>query len=168
MTAFIMFAVCLLASCVGAVAGYGGGVIIKPVLDALHILPVSTISFLSGCTVLCMSAASLLRTRGNGVKLRVATTAPLAVGAAAGGLLGRWLFELVKAGANEAILGTVQSLVLLITTVLVFFLSSERHRSVPVCRGDAGGGVCLSGHWGRAAEHGPAVFLLRHGSKGSR
>ncbi len=128
MTAFIMFAVCLLASCVGAVAGYGGGVIIKPVLDALHILPVSTISFLSGCTVLCMSAASLLRSRGNGVKLRIATTAPLAVGAAAGGLLGKWLFELVKARSNEAILGTVQSLVLLITTVLVFFYTLKKDK----------------------------------------
>ena len=117
----LFLTVCFLASAIGAICGIGGGVIIKPVLDAFGILGVPSISFLSGCTVLCMSIASLLRSRGNGVKLRIATTAPLAVGAAAGGLLGKWLFELVKARSNEAILGTVQSLVLLITTVLVLF-----------------------------------------------
>lgn len=141
MTAFIMFAVCLAASCVGAVAGYGGGVIIKPVLDALHILPVSTISFLSGCTVLCMSVASLLRSRGNGVKLHIPTTAPLAVGAAAGGLVGKWLFELVKANANEDVLGAVQSVVLLATTVLVFFYTLKKDK-LPSYR-LTGAGVCL-------------------------
>ena len=40
------------ASIAGAICGIGGGVIIKPTLDAFGVLSVSTISFLSGCTVL--------------------------------------------------------------------------------------------------------------------
>ena len=51
----IFFLVSLLASVVGAICGIGGGVIIKPVLDLLHLESVSTISFLSVCTVLSMS-----------------------------------------------------------------------------------------------------------------
>lgn len=140
MTAVIMFLVCLAASGVGSVAGYGGGVIIKPVLDALHILPVSTISFLSGCTVLAMSVASLLKSKGNGVRLQVRTTTPLAVGAAIGGLLGKWLFELVKSGSDENMLGLCQSVLLLVTTVLVWIytlkkdkLPSYRLEGLPVC-----------------------------------
>lgn len=140
MTAVVMFLVCLLASGLGSVAGYGGGVIIKPVLDALHILPVSTISFLSGCTVLAMAAASLLKSRGNGVKLPIKTTTPLAVGAAAGGLLGKELFQLVKSGSNENVLGLVQSGLLLLTTALVWLytrkkdqLPSYRLKCLPVC-----------------------------------
>lgn len=140
MTAVIMFLVCLAASGVGSIAGYGGGVIIKPVLDALHILPVSTISFLSGCTVLAMSVASLLRSKGNGVKLQVRTTTPLAVGAAIGGLLGKWLFEMVKSGSDENMLGLCQSVLLLVTTVLVWVytlkkdkLPSYRLEGLPVC-----------------------------------
>ena len=43
----IFFLVSLLASVVGAICGIGGGVIIKPVLDLLHLESVSTISFLS-------------------------------------------------------------------------------------------------------------------------
>ena len=48
----VFFAVSLLASIVGSICGIGGGVIIKPVLDALDVMSVSCISFLSGCTVL--------------------------------------------------------------------------------------------------------------------
>lgn len=136
----ILFLVCLAASGVGSIAGYGGGVIIKPVLDALHILPVSTISFLSGCTVLSMSIVSLLRTRANGVALRVRTTTPLALGAAAGGLLGKWLFELVRSGSDENLLGLVQSLLLLATTALVWVYTLKKDRlpayrleNLPVC-----------------------------------
>ena len=122
----VMFLVCLLASGVGSIAGYGGGVIIKPVLDALGILPVSTISFLSGCTVLAMSGASLIKSRGNGIPLRVRTTTPLALGAAAGGLLGKRLFELVKTASDENILGLSQSALLLLTTVLVWLYTLKK------------------------------------------
>ena len=49
------FIISLLASVAGAICGIGGGVIIKPTLDLFHLDSVSTISFLSGCTVLAMS-----------------------------------------------------------------------------------------------------------------
>ena len=40
--------VSVLASMAGAICGIGGGVLIKPVLDAFGVLDVATISFLSG------------------------------------------------------------------------------------------------------------------------
>ena len=40
------FLISLGATTAGAISGIGGGVIIKPVLDAVSGLPVSTISFL--------------------------------------------------------------------------------------------------------------------------
>ena len=120
--------VSFLASVAGAICGIGGGVIIKPVLDVCGLASVSTISFLSGCTVLAMAAASLLKSRGNGVKLPIKTTTPLAVGAAAGGLLGKELFQLVQSG------------LLLLTTALVWLytrkkdqLPSYRLKGLPVC-----------------------------------
>ena len=51
----VFFVVALGASVVGAICGIGGGVIIKPVLDLLHLETVPAISFFSGCTVLSMS-----------------------------------------------------------------------------------------------------------------
>ncbi|MGC6176872.1 hypothetical protein [Lacrimispora sp. 38-1] len=46
------FLVSFLASIIGAICGIGGGVIIKPTLDLLHLASVSSINFLSGCKVL--------------------------------------------------------------------------------------------------------------------
>ena len=42
----LFFLICFFASVIGAICGIGGGVIIKPVLDAFQMMDVSTISFL--------------------------------------------------------------------------------------------------------------------------
>ena len=68
---------CLICLAIGAIAGARGGVIIKPVLDLFYLLPLSTVSFCSGYTVLDMSICSLIRTRSNGVKLELRTSTPL-------------------------------------------------------------------------------------------
>ncbi len=124
----LAFLICLIASAVGAVAGFGGGVIIKPLFDFLGLMPVATVSFLSGCTVLAMTVSSLIRTRKSPVKVDVAIATPLAVGAALGGLAGKWLFELARGAFAEAdTLGGIQSvcLVLLNLLVLVYVCKKE-------------------------------------------
>ncbi len=127
--AILLLAICLLASTLGAIAGFGGGVIIKPVLDALGVLPVTTISFCSGCTVLAMSVSSLIRTRGNGVRLQLKTSTPLAIGAVLGGLVGKWLFQLVcTVSGQEYILGGIQAVCLTIITIGVFVYICNKHR----------------------------------------
>lgn len=63
----VAFLVSFLASTAGAICGIGGGVIIKPVLDLFQMASVSTISFLSGCTVLSMSLYSVGRAGGRPV-----------------------------------------------------------------------------------------------------
>lgn len=57
------------ASIAGAICGIGGGVIIKPALDAVGVLDVATISFLSGCTVLTMSCYSVYKAKRSGESL---------------------------------------------------------------------------------------------------
>jgi len=119
--AIILFVVCILASSVGAVVGAGGGVIIKPVLDMIGLLPVSTVSFCSGCTVLGMSVCSLIRNRNDGVKLQLKMSTALAIGAVGGGLIGKWMFEMVRNGfGNERMLGAIQAIFLTLITIGVF------------------------------------------------
>lgn len=116
----IFFVICLLASSIGAIVGAGGGVIIKPVMDAVGLIPVSSVSFLSGCTVLAMSCSSLIKTRNNGIELKLKTTVPLAIGAATGGVVGKLLFELVRNQyGSENLLGTVQAAMLAGFTLLI-------------------------------------------------
>ena len=58
-----IYLVAFLASLLGPLCGIGGGVIIKPVVDAMQVLPVATVSFLSSLSVLTMSLATLLQNR---------------------------------------------------------------------------------------------------------
>ena len=117
----ILFIICLIASTIGAVAGFGGGVIIKPIMDALGLLPVSTISFLSGCTVLSMSVSSLIKNRNDGVKLDIKKSTPLAMGAIIGGIIGKAMFQYIRNHfENENVLGFVQAIFLVSITIGVF------------------------------------------------
>ena len=83
----IFLAVSFGASVVGAICGIGGGVLIKPLLDAFGVLSVASISFLSGCTVLSMSCYSVVKAwLGKESLVEMKTGTSLAVGAAAGGV----------------------------------------------------------------------------------
>lgn len=103
--------VSFLASVAGSICGIGGGVIIKPVLDLCALASVSTISFLSGCTVLSMSCYSVgrsLLSRSSRVELKTGT--PLALGAAVGGIVGKQLFSAIRAlFADPNMVGAVQA-----------------------------------------------------------
>ena len=113
----------LTTSVIGSICGVGGGVIIKPVLDAMNIMSVSAISFLSGCTVLTMAVVSVVRSVAGGrAKINVRTTPFLGLGAAFGGLLGKVIFSVIKAAAgNENMVGLVQAVLLAALTVGTFF-----------------------------------------------
>ena len=117
----VFFAVSLLASIVGSICGIGGGVIIKPVLDAMNVMSVSCISFLSGCTVLTMSVVSVYKNMRAGKKLNLRIATLLAVGAAVGGVAGKMMFQTVKASVgNENFVGMVQAIVLIGVTGITF------------------------------------------------
>ncbi|MGI6578707.1 MAG: sulfite exporter TauE/SafE family protein [Saccharofermentanales bacterium] len=115
----ILFFVSFLASVVGAICGIGGGVIIKPLLDSLSIASVSTISFLSGCTVLGMTLYSVsksIRSGDSQVDYKIAT--PLAIGAAFGGVAGKYLYTSIKdASPDPELVGAYQAIALAVITV---------------------------------------------------
>ncbi len=130
MTFILVFTICFLASIVGAICGIGGGVIIKPVLDAFGIMDVSAISFLSGCTVLSMTTYSVIRSRRSGSSAFDAHTGlPLALGAAAGGILGKQLFDLVKSMSSDPNkVGAIQAICLLIVTLGTLIYTIYKNR----------------------------------------
>ena len=116
----IIITVCFLASTVGAICGIGGGVIIKPVLDSTGVMPVTAVSFLSGCTVLSMSLVSIykaLRAKQDFMFDKLFAIV-LALGAVCGGLAGKALYqEILKRLDHTDYVGAVQASVLLVLTV---------------------------------------------------
>lgn len=109
----------LFATILGSLSGIGGGVLIKPVMDAITDMPASEISFLSGTTVLTMTIVSLLRSRGGDVKLDRRGTF-LALGAAFGGLAGKSVFAALVASAPQDRVSLVQNIIMVILTASVF------------------------------------------------
>ena len=119
MVLVLVFAICFSASVIGAICGIGGGVIIKPALDAFGIMDVSTISFLSGCTVLSMTTYSVIRSKLSGnSRIDQNTGVPLATGAAVGGIVGKQIFEIIRGmSADPNRVGAVQAACLLTVTL---------------------------------------------------
>lgn len=138
----IFFVVSILSSIAGSICGIGGGVIIKPVLDATGIMDVSSISFLSGCTVLAMSVVSVYKNlKAKSASLNVKTATWLAVGAAVGGVLGKGMFQGLKtAVGNENLVGMVQAIVLILITLgtLIYTIykkkiKTKKYNSIILC-----------------------------------
>ena len=126
----LFFVVAFLSSIVGAICGIGGGVVIKPVLDMFQMGAPATINFLSGCTVLSMSLYSVSKAlRAGDSKVEMSTGTPLALGAAAGGVVGKEMFSAVKAFFNGSpMVGGVQAVALGIITLgtLLYTINKSR------------------------------------------
>lgn len=124
----ICYLITFLACMIGTICGMGGGIIIKPVLDATGLMSVSTITFLSGCTVIAMATWSIGKNLLKGEsELDVRTTGLLAVSAAAGGLVGKQLFALIAGlfpDPNTA--GGVQAALLLAATFATFIYTLRK------------------------------------------
>ncbi len=131
---YIIFGlVSFLASVAGAICGIGGGVLIKPILDAFGVLSVASISFLSGCTVLSMSCYSVVKAKLSGSSLvDMKTGTPLAVGAALGGVAGKMMFQYLSGLVpDKDQVGAVQAACLLVITLgtMVYTINNDRIRT---------------------------------------
>lgn len=141
MKLLLVLLICFAATLAGAISGIGGGIIIKPLLDAVSGLPVATVNFLSGCTVLAMAAVSLARNRE---RLRADSMKEkkhillLSLGAAVGGVVGKEIFELVRAAAaNQGLVAAIQNSVMLALTAGVFcyMLRKDKIKTLLVTNG---------------------------------
>lgn len=113
------------ATLVGSISGIGGGVVIKPVMDAIADYPIASINFLSSTTVLAMTCVSLLRSRCDSVKVNAVVGTPLAIGGAVGGVLGKVVLGTISHGQN---VGLVQNILMVILTGLVFVYVMNKSR----------------------------------------
>ncbi len=126
----LFYFICFLSSAIGAICGIGGGVIIKPVLDAFGVLDVAVISFLSGCTVLAMTTYSVIKGRiGGESRVEMKTGIPIALGAALGGVAGKWIFSWISSMSQDKDrVGGIQAVCLVVITLgtLLYTIYKDR------------------------------------------
>lgn len=130
------FAICFVASIIGAICGIGGGIIIKPALDSFGVLDVAAISFLSSCTVLAMTTYSVFRNRWHGTSnVNLLESMPLIIGSIGGGIAGKALFNALSASiGNLQLVGTIQAVCVIIVTfgTLIFTVYKSRIPSLQI------------------------------------
>ncbi|MFI3250257.1 MAG: sulfite exporter TauE/SafE family protein [Eubacteriales bacterium] len=112
----ILFFVAIIATTVGAISGMGGGIIIKPVMDAVSGMEVTTINFMSSCTVLGMAIVSIYRGRKDEIDINYRISTALALGACLGGVLGKMIFDAIP--SNHSL---IQSTVLFWLNIGIYF-----------------------------------------------
>ena len=135
MEILLAFLVCIFATTVGSVSGLGGGVIIKPVMDAVSTLPVAQISFLSSCTVWAMAVVAYFKTRGKVGEVNTKALYSLAGGAAVGGVIGKFIFNYIKSlSANPEGIGTIQNIimVILIGGIFIYLKNQSKIKTLNV------------------------------------
>lgn len=121
---FIFPLIVLLSSIIGAIAGIGGGVIIRPLLSSFNYFTMAEVTnMISTLCVFCGTLTSIIRhiiskTKINNYK----TSIFLGIGAVIGGLVGQYLFKFIKEVSNSYILLIIQSatLILLLLFVLIY------------------------------------------------
>jgi uncharacterized protein len=131
MIQLLFLGISFISSVIGGICGIGGGVIIKPVLDATGVLSVSSVSFLSGCTVLSMALVSFIKNRISSsqklIEMKLGTA--LATGAVLGGMVGKILFNTLKdLFQNENYIGAVQAGLLIMLTLMTLVYTVSAHK----------------------------------------
>lgn len=119
----VFFCIAIFSTTIGAMSGMGGGIIIKPLMDAISGLDVGTVNFMSSCAVFAMAFSAVYRGRKDGIDIDLKISVPLAVGAAFGGVLGKYLFEVIT--WNMLLL---QSSLLLILNTSIYFYLKIKHK----------------------------------------
>lgn len=125
----LYFIVTLLATTVGAIAGIGGGIIIKPALDAMGTYDVSTIGVISSITVLSMATVSTAKYIKSGMKMDIKIII-LSIGAVSGGILGKFTFEIFAGAVSDGIAKVIQAGILAMLLIFVFFRKYYPHFKV--------------------------------------
>ena len=135
MAYIFFFPISLLASIIGSICGVGGGVFMKPTLDALGILPVNTITFLSSCTVMAMAMYNVISSAtskdssssNNSIDWNLTTW--LAIGSAIGGIIGKILYSNIKSlSPNQELVGGYQAIILFISILITLAYTANRKK----------------------------------------
>lgn len=111
---YLISAIVILFACtIGATVGFGGGVIIKPILDAMNFCTVDIVNFVSSCGVFAMSISSTARHIKSKTKFDKKIALLVSLGAVAGGFIGNRIFNIAVNGIDNQLIKTIQAVLIM-------------------------------------------------------
>lgn len=125
---YLVYAIVIIISTsLGAVAGLGGGVIIKPLLDLVGFHDPSTINLYSCVAVFTMCCVSLAKQLHAGFQFDTKTVLVVSVGSLLGGIMGDHAFSALTATLDVHMVKAVQSATLASVLTLIFIYTLKQN-----------------------------------------
>lgn len=125
---FVYFIIALVATIIGAMAGLGGGVIIKPILDFIGDYNVSVIGVISACTVFSMAIVSIIKQFRYKFKIEIRKTVFIGIGSVIGGALGEELLKELLKVFQHNIVTVSQNIVLALFLISIFLYMRNKDK----------------------------------------
>lgn len=123
----LYFLIAIISTIIGSAAGIGGGVIIKPALDALSKYSLPTVNLLSSSTIFIMSIVTVFYQLKKKNKINSKNTIIVAIGSIIGGVIGQKIMTLLTSSIiNINIINNVQSVMLIILLLIVFIYMKNK------------------------------------------
>lgn len=121
----LYFFIILIVISTSAIAGISGGVVLRPIFDAIGYHDPLSIAFYMGVAVLTMSVSSTVKQIVMGTKINFIKVFTLAVGAFVGGIMGQFIMDGIMhyMGADE--LQIVQGILSIASLIFVFAFTRE-------------------------------------------
>lgn len=125
---FLYAIVIMFATISGAVAGLGGGVIIKQAFDVIGYHDAVSIGFYASVAIFTMSVVALIKQIRFGFKYDVKIVIFMSLGSFIGGYLGEQLFMLTLSFMNERYVVAMQAILLAVTLILILLYEHFKDR----------------------------------------
>lgn len=120
MQAISVFLIVLFACTLGSISGIGGGIIIKPLMDAMGGFSVASVNAMSSVTILTMTTVSIMKSRKNARGINWQIVIFFALGSMGGGVIGNYMLAgFIKNAPSDDIVTIVQSLFQILLVILV-------------------------------------------------
>lgn len=118
----------LVATTLGAIAGLGGGVIIKPFFDTLGIFNTSTIAFYSSVAVLTMSVVSIIKQIKSGFSFSKSIVICISFGSVIGGYIGEMILNSFISLFDNSFIKLIQSILFMIMMIVIIVYQLNIYR----------------------------------------
>ena len=121
----LYFLIILIVISTGAIAGISGGVVLRPIFDAIGYHDALSIAFYMGVAVLTMSVSSTVKQITMGTKINFRKVFALAIGSFTGGIVGQFIMDGILYHVGEDELQIIQGILSIASLIFVLAFTRE-------------------------------------------
>ncbi|MCL1990215.1 MAG: sulfite exporter TauE/SafE family protein [Defluviitaleaceae bacterium] len=121
----LYFFIILVVISISAIAGISGGVVLRPIFDAIGYHNATSIAFYNGIAVITMAVASTVKQVLMGTRINFIKVLFLAVGSFIGGIIGQFLMDTILYHIGENELQIIQSVLSIASLIFVLAFTRE-------------------------------------------